>query len=89
MQGEIRITVIATGFDKVAAHPVQSVPGIQPVAIPRPTMPTQSTMAQPALPTNGGRPEAAPSPAPAPASGEGTDGPDIPTFLRNTIKKSF
>ena len=90
MQGEIRITVIATGFDKLTAHPVQAVPGVQPVAIPRPSLPTQSTVVQPQPYTpSAGRPEPAPAPAPAPTANGGPDGPDIPEFLRNSMKKSF
>ncbi len=92
MQGEIRITVIATGFDKVALNPVQSVPGIQPLAIPRPNLPTpQSTVVppQPQPLTSGRPPEPTPAPAPAPTSNGGADGPDIPEFLRNSMKRSF
>jgi cell division protein FtsZ len=115
MQGEIRITVIATGFDgaKVAHHhaandarPVTPPFSQPPVGLPKmqaPQLPQQSTPVapvtalQPATPaisrTNGAEPNGAPANgAPAngaPPNGSGGDGPDIPEFLRNSMRRSF
>ena len=90
MQGEIRITVIATGFDgaqqgggHVAAHPAASLPTMQhptsssaPAIHPvAPVIPAERAAAVPGI-------NPAPARGPAPASAE--DGPEIPEFLRGT-----
>ncbi|HEY9720568.1 MAG TPA: hypothetical protein V6D47_01055, partial [Oscillatoriaceae cyanobacterium] len=80
MQGEVRITVIATGFDaaKIAA------PNVTPIQ--RAITPEKAASIPASLPQ---MPQA-PQPAiPAARNGGTEDGPDIPEFLRNSMRRSF
>ncbi len=88
MEGEVRVTAIATGFDKVAEAPRVSgppVPGV--INFPTGGKPRTSTppMAQPVSP-----PPAAPAPAPRAEPRRGSGAPDvadmeIPTFIRRQM----
>jgi cell division protein FtsZ len=80
LHGEVRITVIATGFD----GPRQTVVPVSPVREQRPVVP----------PFIGGQsnghasaPEPA-APAPAPAATGGEHAPDIPDFLKNSLRRT-
>ena len=80
MEGEVRVTVIATGFDKALAHPESTTsaarantPGVLPFP-QRPSRPATPIPAQPAP-----RPSNAP-PAPGDASEM-----EIPTFIRRQM----
>jgi hypothetical protein len=87
MQGEVRVTVIATGFDRVET------PATAPVLPAKPApgvinFPSGKRLAPPPLPVN-------PGPAPAPStarpeprrSGAASDVPEmeIPTFIRRQM----
>jgi hypothetical protein len=99
MQGEIRITVIATGFDQAKSIQSQAVQGIQPVAMPivRPAAPTHQTVVSlpttPAPPApvpfsgNGSTPSPAISAPPSVPEPSESGSPDIPNFLRHFGKK--
>jgi cell division protein FtsZ len=80
MEGEVRVTVIATGFDRTITHDVggRSAPGILPFPAPRRAA-APSPLSTP-TPAPTGRPE--PRRAPAPS-----DVPDmeIPTFIRRQM----
>jgi cell division protein FtsZ len=103
MQGEIRITVIATGFDgaKVAQHhaAVDARPVTPPFSQPPVGLPKMQPIQQhsaPVSPVTVPQPAApaisrtqAPEPNGAPANGTSGDGPDIPEFLRNSMRRSF
>ncbi|MDB5096903.1 MAG: cell division protein FtsZ [Cyanobacteria bacterium RYN_339] len=107
MQGEIRITVIATGFDGTRAAQATTTSSIQNVSqpfsqppvigLPRTSQPVpQAPVQQPQLPIATPQP-VTPIPARnpvadtngAPNGANGGDGPDIPEFLRNSMKRSF
>jgi cell division protein FtsZ len=104
MQGEIRITVIATGFDGARVQAPGTTSSIQNVSTPfsQPTRPApqaqptqQAPVQQPQLPISTPQP-VTPVPARNPiadANGAGNgangDGPDIPEFLRNSMRRSF
>ncbi len=85
MQGEIRVTVIATGFDRAvtgdAGRGVQ-VPSAGVLPFPRERRPAAAPAPQPASRTEPRRP-AAPPPAQAPAA-EVSD-MEIPTFIRRQM----
>jgi cell division protein FtsZ len=78
MQGEVRVTVIATGFDKVAAQQEGAFarPGV-PGVLPFPKRSRPSTPAAPA----GTKADAPPPPAPDAEVGE----MEIPTFIRRQM----
>ena len=80
MQGEVRVTVIATGFDRTIAHDAggRSLPGILPVPAPRRAS-TPAPMSSP-TPAPGSRPE----PRRAAAPSEVPD-MEIPTFIRRQM----
>ena len=80
MQGEVRVTVIATGFDRTIAHDAngRSMPGILPFPTPRRTA-TPAPMSAP-VPAPGSRPE----PRRAAAPSEVPD-MEIPTFIRRQM----
>jgi cell division protein FtsZ len=105
MQGEIRITVIATGFDGARVQQPATTAGIQnvstpfsqpPVGLPRTAPQTQQAPTQqPQLPISTPQP-VTPVPARNPiadtngaSNGANGDGPDIPEFLRNSMRRSF
>jgi len=78
MQGEVRVTVIATGFDRTITHDAsgRSMPGILPFPAPR----RAATPAPFSAPSPAARSEPRRSAAPA-------DVPDmeIPTFIRRQM----
>ena len=80
MQGEVRVTVIATGFDRTIAHDAggRSMPGILPFPAPRRAS-TPAPMSSP-TPAPGSRPE----PRRAAAPSEVPD-MEIPTFIRRQM----
>ena len=80
MQGEVRVTVIATGFDRTIAHDAggRSLPGILPFPAPRRAS-TPAPMSSP-TPAPGSRPE----PRRAAAPSEVPD-MEIPTFIRRQM----
>ena len=79
VQGEIRVTVIATGFDGVQnlGHVAAALPTMQPVLPTSPVAPAERAAAVPPL-----NPAAVRGPAAASANAE--DGPEIPEVLRGT-----
>jgi cell division protein FtsZ len=80
LQGEVRVTVIATGFDRTIAHDAsgRSMPGILPFPAPRRAS-TPAPMSSP-TPAPGSRPE----PRRAAAPSEVPD-MEIPTFIRRQM----
>ncbi|MEB3284193.1 MAG: cell division protein FtsZ [Candidatus Sericytochromatia bacterium] len=90
LHGEVRITVIATGFENVKSGSNGSIPVHQPTLLGRTPSGERSTVppifqnARVASPT----PVEA-SNATAGSSGGGQDGPDIPDFLRQSIRRQF
>jgi cell division protein FtsZ len=80
VQGEIRVTVIATGFDGVQqlSHPAAALPTMQHPVHPTSTAPVERAAAVPSL-----NPVPVRGATPAPA-GAAEDGPEIPEFLRGT-----
>jgi cell division protein FtsZ len=87
LQGEVRITVIATGFDQAKSlqNPQTTA---APAAIHRPIVAGPEKAASIAPP-----PQATPQQqqpvVPTPARNNGEDGPDIPEFLRNSMRRTF
>ncbi|MFP5502363.1 MAG: cell division protein FtsZ [Candidatus Sericytochromatia bacterium] len=86
LQGEVRITVIATGFDQAkvtgtsAAISTSTVkPAVEKAAPAAPQSPANAPVPTPVTPAAGRPPAASPE--------EG--GPDIPEFLRNSMRRSF
>jgi cell division protein FtsZ len=80
MQGEVRVTVIATGFDRAVTGdtPAAGIRGTRAGVLDFPKRPPQAQPQPPAA-----LPKAAPKPAPQPAA----DVPDmeIPTFIRRQM----
>jgi cell division protein FtsZ len=77
MQGEVRVTVIATGFDRAMSHDAgRSAPGILPFPTPRRAV-TPAPLSSPA-------PAARPEPRRASSSSEVPD-MEIPTFIRRQM----
>ncbi len=79
MQGEVRVTVIATGFDRAMSHDAgRSAPGILPFPTPRRAA-TPAPLSAPAP-----APAARPEPRRASSSSEVPD-MEIPTFIRRQM----
>ena len=81
LEGDVRVTVIATGFDRAVTGEAAVVPGKTPGVLPFPTPRKAAGAAPPAAPP-AARPAAGPRPNPAFA-----DVPDmeIPTFIRRQM----
>ncbi|MEB3198726.1 MAG: cell division protein FtsZ [Candidatus Sericytochromatia bacterium] len=85
LHGEVRITVIATGFDQSKSLAAQAAPAAASFQSAQRSVPS----IQPQAPSfNGARP-AAPSDVPAAPAGGNGDGPDIPDFLRQSMRRQF
>jgi cell division protein FtsZ len=82
MQGEVRVTVIATGFDRAVTGETPTQPGVRPARPGVLDFARRAAAAQP--PVQPKAPPVAPKPATPPAA---TDVPDmeIPTFIRRQM----
>jgi hypothetical protein len=85
MQGEVRVTVIATGFDRVETPAIAPVPAAKP-APGVINFPSGKRVAPPPAPVN--PPPVSPPPRPDPRRpGAASDVPEmeIPTFIRRQM----
>jgi len=82
MQGEVRVTVIATGFDRQ----VSGDPGMRSVGNAGNVLPFPSAKKMPAPPPPPQATSQAPKPEPKKAAGaSASDEMDIPTFIRRQM----
>ena len=79
MQGEVRVTVIATGFDQQMAH--ETIGRGHPGVLPFPQRSSRASMPSPVAPP---QPQRRATPAPAPEPGEVSE-MEIPTFIRRQM----